>query len=69
MSSDIGHQNREHIAGEPASGQAKPVPPLNANQTTSQKAVKNRNKTRQKVMQVIQIFSIIIALIFLCFFF
>ena len=63
MSSDIGHQNREHIAGEPASGQAKPVPPLNANQTTSQKAVKNRNKTRQKVMQVIQIFSIIIALI------
>ena len=63
MSSDIGHQNREHIAGEPASGQAKPVPPLNADQTTSQKAVKNRNKTRQKVMQVIQIFSIIIALI------
>lgn len=63
MSSDIGHQNQEHIAGEPASGQAKPVPPLNANQTTSQKAVKNRNKTRQKVMQVIQIFSIIIALI------
>ena len=40
MSSVIGHQNQEHIAGEPASGQAKPIPPLNANHTTSQTAVK-----------------------------
>ncbi|MCH1481310.1 MAG: hypothetical protein L7T81_03625, partial [Candidatus Poseidoniaceae archaeon] len=63
MSSDIGHQNQEHIAGEPASGQAKPIPPLNANHTTSQTAVKTPNKTRRKVLQVIQIFSIIIALV------
>ena len=63
MSSDIGHQNREHIAGEPASGQAKPVPSLNTNQTTSQKAVKTPSKKPRKVLQVIQIFSIIIALI------
>ena len=49
MSSDIGHQNQEHIAGEPASGQAKPIPPLNANHTTSQTAVKTPNKTRRKV--------------------
>ena len=63
MSSDIGHQNQEHIAGEPASGQAKPIPPLNANHTTSQTAVKTPNKKRRKVLQVIQIFSIIIALV------
>ena len=63
MSSDIGHQNQEHIAGEPASGQVKPVPPLIANHTTSQKAVKTPTKKPRKVLQVIQIFSIIIALI------
>ena len=63
MSLDIGHQNQEHIAGEPASGQVKPVPPLNANHSTSQTTVKTPDKTRGKVLQVIQIFSIIIALI------
>ena len=63
MSSDIGHQNQEHIAGEPAGGQVKPVPPLNANDTTSQEAIKKPTKKPRKVLQVIQIFSIIIALI------
>ena len=63
MSTDIGTQNQEHIAGEPAGGQVKPVPPLNGNHTTSQSAVKTANKKPRKVMQVIQIFSIIIALI------
>ena len=48
MSSDIGHQNQEHIAGEPASGQAKPIPPLNANHTTSQEAIKNLAKSHAR---------------------
>ena len=63
MSKDIRHQNQEHIAGEPASSQAKPIPPLNGNQTTSQRAVKTPHKKPRKVLQVIQIFSIIVALI------
>lgn len=63
MSSDIGHQNQEHIAGEPAGSQAKPIPPLNGNHTASQGAVKTPSKKPRKVLQVIQIFSIIIALI------
>ena len=63
MSSEIGHQNQEHIAGEPASSQAKPIPPLNGNQTTSQRAVKTPHKKPRKTLQVIQIFSIIVALI------
>jgi ELWxxDGT repeat protein len=62
MSSDIGHQNQEHIAGEPAGSQAKPIPPLNGNHTASQGAVKTPSKKPRKVLQVIQIFSIIIAL-------
>jgi ELWxxDGT repeat protein len=63
MSSDIGHQNQEHIAGEPAGSQAKPIPPLNGNHTASQGTVKTPSKKPRKVLQVIQIFSIIIALI------
>jgi len=63
MSSDIGHQNQEHIAGEPAGSQAKPIPPLNGNHTTSQGAVKTPSKKPRKVLQIIQIFSIIIVLI------
>jgi len=63
MSTDIGYQNQEHIAGEPADSQAKPIPPLNGNYTTSQVAVNKPSKKPRKVLQVIQIFSIIIALI------
>lgn len=63
MSTDIGYQNQEHIAGEPADSQAKPIPPLNGNYTTSQVAANTPGKKPRKVLQVIQIFSIIIALI------
>ena len=63
MSSDIGHQNQEHIAGEPAGSQTKPVPPINGHQATSQGAVETPAKKRRKVLQVIQILTIIIALI------
>ena len=63
MSSEIGHQNQEPIAGEPASSQAKPIPPLNGNQTTSQRVLKTQQKKPRKALQVIQIFSIIVALI------
>ena len=44
MSTDIGYQNQEHIAGEPAGSQAKPIPPLNGNYTTSQVAVNKPDK-------------------------
>ena len=63
MSLDIGHQNQEHIAGEPAGSQTKPVPPINGHQATSQGAVETPAKKRRKVLQVIQILTIIIALI------
>ena len=53
MSTDIGYQNQEHIAGEPADSQAKPIPPLNGNYTTSQVAVNKPSKKPRKVLQVI----------------
>ena len=49
MSTDIGYQNQEHIAGEPADNQAKPIPPLNGNYTTSQVAANTHGKKPRKV--------------------
>ena len=48
MSTDIGYQNQEHIAGEPADSQAKLIPPLNGNYTISQVAANTPAKNLER---------------------